>query len=85
MEDRNPGATAAGFHTLRRLKVHFTFEPLHGDLLRGLALGQSALGFMFENGRGVDKNIKEAVKWYQLAAQQDNEYAKSRLAILEAK
>lgn len=30
--------------------------------------GQYCLGYLYENGRGTEKNSKEAMKWYQLAA-----------------
>ena len=29
---------------------------------------------MYENGNGVPKNLHEARKWYQKAAEQENEY-----------
>lgn len=37
------------------------------------------LGRCFENGLGIEKNITEAIKYYQRAAQKDNEEAKSAL------
>jgi len=43
---------------------------------------QANLGFMYENGRGLPKNLKEAKKWYQLAAQQGNSFAIDRLKSL---
>lgn len=41
-----------------------------------------ALGECFDEGIGVEKDIKEAVKWYQKAAEQGNEYAAEQLSIL---
>jgi len=41
--------------------------------------GQNNLGFAYENGRGVDQNMASAVKWYQKAADQGLEVAKSNL------
>jgi len=37
---------------------------------------------MCEEGRGVEKSVLEAVRWYTSAAEQDNEEARSRLALL---
>jgi TPR repeat protein len=36
---------------------------------QGYAAAQSNLGYMFENGKGVPKDNKTAVKWYRLAAE----------------
>jgi TPR repeat protein len=42
----------------------------HGD-----ALAQYFLGLLYENGNGVEKNIKEAMRWYRNAADQGNTMA----------
>jgi len=41
------------------------------------------LGRMYENGRGVEKNPAEAIKWYRVAANQGFEPAKAALARLQ--
>ena len=42
------------------------------------------LGFMYEKGLGVEKNLDEASKWYKLAAARGNESSKQALKRLEA-
>jgi hypothetical protein len=39
----------------------------------------SNLGFMYENGEGVEKDRAQAVSWYRKAAAAGNEYALKRL------
>ena len=47
----------------------------------GNAAAQHYLGWCFEVGRGVEKCMTEAVKWYQAAAEQGMAYAQCCLAI----
>ena len=51
------------------------FETAHRIFLKlakkGHVEAQYNLGVMYEHGRGVPKNHKEAVKWYRLAAEQE--------------
>lgn len=49
---------------------------------QGDAPAQAALGWMFNNGKGVPKNINEAIKWYQLAADQDESTAQNNLGLV---
>jgi hypothetical protein len=49
----------------------------------GDALAQKRLGDMYMNGRGVQKNEVEAVKWYRKSALQGNDDAKSKVLELE--
>lgn len=37
---------------------------------QGYAKAQNNLGFSYEQGRGVEKNLEEALKWYHKAAEQ---------------
>ena len=46
---------------------------------RGLADAQFILGFMYENGYGVEQDLRKAREWYQKAANQGNEDAKKVL------
>ena len=46
---------------------------------QGYAMGQNNLGWMYENGYGVKKDIKQAKYWYEKAAAQGNENAKNAL------
>ena len=47
------------------------------------APAMALLGLCYEFGRGVDKDVKEAVKWYKKAAALGNASAKERLKKLE--
>jgi TPR repeat protein len=48
----------------------------------GYAKAQFSLARSLQNGKGIDKNIEEAEKWYQKAADQGLERAQSSLAKL---
>ena len=52
---------------------------------KGLASGQYLLGSLLEQGRGTQKNLKEATSWYRKAAAQNDPQAKARLAELTKK
>lgn len=49
---------------------------------QGDAQAQANLGQMYETGRGVTKDDKEAVKWYRLAAEQRHVDGQSRLGAM---
>jgi uncharacterized protein len=55
------------------------FQPLaeHGD-----ASAQCNLGVMYEQGRGVAQNYREAMRWFRLAAVQGNASAQSNLGVM---
>lgn len=46
---------------------------------RGDAKAQYSLGYMYEHGEGVKKNIDGAIKYYQLAAKQGHKNAQTAL------
>jgi TPR repeat protein len=48
---------------------------------QGLAEAQYALGFLYDNGRGVPKNDAEAMKWFRKAADQGNAKAQYALGL----
>lgn len=52
---------------------------------RGYAEAQYRLGFLYEYGRGVPKDIKEAHSWYKKAAAQGDISAKTALKYLDKK
>jgi len=49
----------------------------------GDAIPQWQLGRMYENGRGVEKDLNEALRWYRDSAARGNERAQQALARLE--
>ncbi|HIF02438.1 MAG TPA: sel1 repeat family protein [Nitrospinaceae bacterium] len=49
---------------------------------QGDVLAQSNLGEMYEEGRGVPKDFKEAVKWSKLAADQGYAYTQNSLSYM---
>ncbi len=59
------------------------FETVYKEWLplaeQGDVRAQYNIGIMFENGRGVTKNIKKAFLWYEKAANQGHEYAQNNL------
>lgn len=54
-------------------------EKLKRSALAGEVSAQLLVGDMYANGDGVPKNLKEALKWYQLAAEQGNAKAQTTL------
>jgi TPR repeat protein len=57
----------------------------HKGAEQGYALAQSALGSMYQMGRGVAQNFGEALKWYLLALKQDDPVAESNLGLMSAR
>jgi hypothetical protein len=49
---------------------------------QGNAIGQHALGVLYENGIGVPKDFQEAIKWYRLSADQGNAIGQYSLGAL---
>ncbi|MGK9234024.1 SEL1-like repeat protein [Inquilinus limosus] len=49
---------------------------------QGYDAAEAAVGVMYLEGRGVQKDIDEAVRWLRRAAAQGNEEARARLAEL---
>ncbi|MEK7769396.1 MAG: SEL1-like repeat protein [Pseudomonadota bacterium] len=47
--------------------------------MQGDKYGQTSLAAMYLNGYGVAKDVKEAVKWYRLAAAQGDVNAEKAL------
>jgi TPR repeat protein len=49
---------------------------------QGSVSAQFNLGIIYDIGRGVPQDYKEAVKWYRLAAEQGNETAQNNLGVM---
>ena len=45
-------------------------------------IGQYNMGLMYELGRGIGKDVNEAIRWYRKAADQGYQNAKDKLATL---
>ena len=52
---------------------------------QGMPHAQFFLGLMHEDGKGVPKNNKTAVKWYRLAAEQGDALAQYNLGVMYEK
>lgn len=52
---------------------------------QGEAVAQTNLGWMYSQGKGVPKDINEAIKLFQLAADQDEPTAQNNLGLLHEK
>jgi len=50
----------------------FSMDSLLRDAKRGKWTAQALLGSMYRSGRGVEQNFTEAVKWYRMAAENEN-------------
>ena len=55
------------------------FEATKAKAEKGDARAQYKLGYAYDEGQGVPKNDKEAVKWYRKAAEQGYASAQSNL------
>lgn len=51
---------------------------------QGYPDAQFALGFMYENGKGIEEDDAEAMRWYRKAAEQGNAYAQCNLGAMYA-
>lgn len=48
----------------------FSYEDVRMLAEQGVPEGQYVLGLLYEQGEMVSQNVKEAEKWYRLAAEQ---------------
>jgi TPR repeat protein len=58
------------------------FQRILRNAESGDAAWQNYIGNMYAEGRGVDQNYQEAVKWYRLAAEQDFAEAQYNLGVM---
>ncbi len=63
---------------IRRAQTSYT-ELLSKAAEEGDIKAQATLGWMYENGEGIDKSFKKAVKWYRKAAEQGHAEAQAGL------
>ena len=60
------------------------FKSLKALAENGNAIAQSNLGVVYEKGKGVEQDFKEAFKWYQKAADQGDAKAQNNLGVMYA-
>ena len=58
------------------------WQPLAEE---GVAKAKHYLGFMYQNGYGVEQDVEEAVKWYRKAARQGYGKAEYNLGVMYEK
>ena len=65
--------------------ARFNFQATVEDLTRcaeqGLRVAQFSLGYKYDQGEGVPRNLVEAARWYRLAAEQGDVFSQSRLGL----
>ena len=87
-DSRNDLSVSDSFHTALNAFNEKEFDiayQLFFELAdKGVAEAQINLGMMFENGQGVSQDIKEAVRWYRLAAGQGLTKAQYNLGLMYA-
>ena len=59
-----------------------SFDMLKKSALQGYTRAYSQLAYCYLRGEGVEKNITEAIKWYEKGAAEDDEYCQERLGDL---
>jgi len=57
-------------------------EILRPLAAQGIASAQNNLGWMYDEGKGVAQDYKEAMKWYRLAAKQGHATAQNNLGVM---
>ena len=62
---------------LSRARALFEKSAAQGDVV-----AENSLGWMYENGVGVQQDNAQAIAWYQKSAAQGDSTAKERLAAL---
>ena len=58
------------------------FQHLQGRAVLGDSTAQFTLAQMYQDGIGTDKNVQEAIKWYELASAQQDLRAEYNLGLL---
>ena len=71
--DGNTISTGFGRHNVRTF-LHYQRAAQQGD-----TTAMNNIGVMYANGRGVDQDYDEAIKWFRQAARQGNTTAHNNL------
>ncbi|MEC7641700.1 MAG: SEL1-like repeat protein, partial [Nitrospinota bacterium] len=72
----------AALNSLDKENFKIAYQSFRELADQGFAEAQINLGMMFEKGKGVSQDYKEAVRWYQLAADQGLTKAQEKLKLL---
>ena len=71
-----------GMASANRKDFATAFAKFRSAAQKGSAEAQTIVGMMFNEGRGVTQDYKEAARWYLLAAQQGLAQAQYNLAVM---
>ena len=70
------------FNVLSEKELQQRFEGLKKEALSGNVKAQTALGTAYALGKGTEKNLEEAIKWYTKAAENGDKAASELLKFL---
>jgi TPR repeat protein len=76
---------SAGSAALRGRNYGYALLSLKPLADKGHPMAEANMGYMYENGLGVQMDLREAARWYQLAAEQGDPYSETRLGYLYEK
>jgi TonB family protein len=71
-----------GIDAYKRKEYQTALLILRRFALEGQAQAQNLVGYIYSNGQGVAQDLKEAVRWYKLSADQGNALGQSNLGIM---
>ncbi len=76
-EEYEKAVEAYSNHDFKKAKKHLLICAAIGERISSAA--QALLGFMYENGHGVDQDCVQAIFWYRKAAEAMNSFGLTRL------
>ena len=74
-----------GFEAFKNKDYLSSFNEFLPLAEEGDHLAQFFLGYFYKNGLSVEKNLDQAIKWYELSAKKGNPYAQNNLALMYEK
>jgi hypothetical protein len=75
----------AGVWAVNRRNYGFALVSLKPLADKGHPKAEAYMGYMYEDGLGVPMDLREAARWYRLAAEQGDSYSQTRLGYLHEK
>jgi|SRR5712671_301328 uncharacterized protein len=85
IEPASSGELSDGLSAYRRGNYSTAATKLMPIAARGIPEAQTALGFMYEYGRGVPQDAELAAQWYRCAADQGNAGSLYQLGLMHDK